>query len=202
MIRVVIADDERLIRESLQMILSLEDDIEVVATADRGDVVAGLADEHDADVVLLDIDMPGLDGLQTAPALAAARPGRGIIILTGHAKPGYLHRAMRSGVRGFLSKGSMSAAALAEAVRIIHSGGRYIDPELATEAVALGASPLSPRETEIIRLSGDGLTFPDIAERLHLSEGTVRNYMSSAITKLGVANKVAAYRAASAAGWL
>ncbi|MFK0025235.1 response regulator [Streptomyces sp. NPDC090798] len=201
MIRVLIAEDERLIREALAVLLSLEDDIEVVAQTGTGDEVVGLAAAHRCDVAVLDIDMPGINGLTAAERLRSDQPGCAVIVLTSHGRPGYLRRAVHAGVRGFLTK-EVAGDRLAQIVREVHGGGRYIDPVLASDAIAVGESPLSRRELEVLRLAEDGRPLPRIAEELSLSEGTVRNYVSAAIQKLGASSKLHAIRIATQAGWL
>jgi two-component system, NarL family, response regulator DesR len=198
---VLIAEDETLIRDSLAMILSYEDDIEVVALTGDGDTVPDLLRGSGAGLAILDIELDGSNGLDVAERIRAELPQVAIMILTSHGRPGYLYRAMEAGVRGFLTK-DVSAAKLADVVRTVHRGDRYIDPEIAADAIAAGQNPLSRREREVLSLSGQGLQLTEIAARLSLSEGTVRNYMSSAITKLGTTNKVAAFRLAGEAGWI
>jgi two-component system response regulator DesR len=198
---VLIAEDETLIRDSLAMILSYEDDIEVVALTGDGNAVPDLLRGSDAGLAILDIDLDGSNGLDVAERVRAELPRVAVMILTSHGRPGYLYRAMEAGVRGFLTK-DVAAARLADVVRTVHRGDRYIDPEIAADAIAAGHNPLSRREREVLSLSGQGLQLTEIAARLSLSEGTVRNYMSSAITKLGTTNKVAAFRLAGEAGWI
>ncbi|MFD8981885.1 response regulator [Streptomyces sp. NPDC059564] len=200
-IRIVVADNEQLIRDSLSIILSAPEDMNVIAVAADGAQAVAAVRETGADVVVLDLDMPVMNGLEAAEAVRAEAPGCGIVILTSHGRPGYLQRSMRLGVRGFITKDT-PAAKLAEVVRQVHAGGRFIDPEIATDALALGGSPLSAREREVLALSGEGLRISEIAGRLYLAEGTVRNYMSSIMNKLDVDNRVAAHRAAREAGWL
>lgn len=200
-IRIVVADNEQLIRDSLSIILSVPEDMNVVAVAADGAQAVAAVREAGADVVVLDLDMPVMNGLEAAEAVRAEAPDCGIVILTSHGRPGYLQRSMRLGVRGFITKDT-PAAKLAEVVRQVHAGGRFIDPEIATDALALGGSPLSAREREVLALSGEGLKLSEIAGRLCLAEGTVRNYMSSIMNKLDVDNRVAAHRAAREAGWL
>ncbi|MER6951355.1 response regulator transcription factor [Nonomuraea sp. NPDC000554] len=199
--KVVIAENESLIREALTALLDLEDDIEVVAAAPSGDQVLDLVERHAADLALLDMDMPGLNGIQVAELLCKARPGFPVIILTSHGRPGYLQRAIKSGVRGFLTK-EVSIDRLVQVIREVQAGGRYVDPGIAADAIAAGDNPLSPRELEILKLAEDGRPLSEIAGKLHLSEGTVRNHMSSAIAKLGASNKTTAVRIAVQAGWL
>ena len=200
-IRLLLADDQAMVRAALAALLSLEPDFEVVAEVGRGDEVVAAATEHRPDVALLDIEMPGLDGLAAAAALAHEAPGVRVIILTTFGRPGYLRRAMESGALGFVVKDA-PAEQLAEAVRRVADGERVVDPSLAAATLAGGPSPLTGRERDVLVASRDGATVADIAARLFLSEGTVRNYLSAAIAKTGVRNRVEAYRAADQRGWL
>ncbi|GGN41888.1 response regulator transcription factor [Streptomyces kronopolitis] len=201
MIRLLLAEDQSMVREALAALLSLEDDLDVVAQAARGDEVVPAAREHDVDVALLDIEMPGLSGLDAAAALRTACPGVKIVILTTFGRPGYLRRAMESGADAFLVKDA-PAARLAEAVRRVLRGERVIDPVLAAAALADGASPLTAREREVLGAAADGVTNAEIADALHLSQGTVRNYLSLAIQKTGARNRAEAVRTARDKGWL
>src|SRR5437763_299734 len=200
-IRLLLADDQAMVRTALAALLSLEDDFEVVAQVGRGDEVVAAASEHRPDVALLDIEMPGLDGLAAAAAMAHELPGVRVIILTTFGRPGYLRRAMESGALGFVVKDA-PAEQLAEAVRRVADGQRVVDPSLAAATLAGGASPLTGRERDVLVASRDGATVADIAARLFLSEGTVRNYLSAAIAKTGVRNRAEAVRAADDRGWL
>jgi two-component system response regulator DesR len=200
-IRLLLADDQAMVRAALAALLSLEPDFEVVAEVGRGDAVVAAATEHRPDVALLDIEMPGLDGLAAAAALAHEAPQVRVIILTTFGRPGYLRRAMESGALGFVVKDA-PAEQLAEAVRRVAEGQRVVDPSLAAATLAGGPSPLTGRERDVLVASRDGATVADIAARLFLSEGTVRNYLSAAIAKTGVRNRVEAYRAAEQRGWL
>lgn len=200
-IRVMIADDETLIRDAVAALLALQDDLEVVAVAGSGDEAVAAALDQRPDVALLDLQMPGLDGIEVAERLLAELPGCRCVIVTSHGRPGYLRRALEAGVRGFLPKTS-SSSVLAEAVRAVHEGGRYVDPELAADAIAAGASPLTARESDVLELAADGAPVEEIASRAHLSPGTVRNYLSAAVAKLGVANRHEAVRVARDRGWL
>jgi two-component system, NarL family, response regulator DesR len=200
-IRVLIAEDQAMIRQALAALLSFEDDIEVVAQVGRGDEVVAAAGEHDPDVALLDIEMPGLDGLSAAADLHRAKPGVKIVILTTFGRPGFMRRAMESGVSAFLVKDS-PADRLAETVRKVLAGGRVIDPDLAAAALAAGDSPLTPRECDVLAASADGSMISEIAARLFLSEGTVRNYLSACIQKTGARNRAEALRIAQERGWL
>lgn len=200
-IRVLVADDETLIRDAVATLLGLQEDLEVVAVAGSGDEALAAALRHRPDVALLDLQMPGLDGIEVAERLGTQLPDCRCVIVTSHGRPGYLRRALETGVRGFLPK-TASAAVLAQAVRTVHDGGRYVDPELAADAIAAGASPLTARESDVLELAADGAPVEEIAARAHLSPGTVRNYMSAAVAKLGVANRHEAVRVARERGWL
>jgi two-component system, NarL family, response regulator DesR len=200
-IRVLLAEDQAMIREALAALLSFEDDIEVVAQVGRGDEVAASALASKPDVALLDIEMPGMDGLTAAATLRATLPGTRIVILTTFGRPGYMRRAMESGVSGFILKDS-PADKLAETIRQVRAGKRVIDPELAAAALAEGASPLTPRERDVLAASQDGATIAEIAAALFLSEGTVRNYLSACIQKTGARNRTEALRVAEERGWL
>jgi two-component system, NarL family, response regulator DesR len=200
-IRVLLAEDQAMIREALAALLSFEDDIEVVAQVGRGDEVLKAARDSNPDVALLDIEMPGLDGLAAAAALKRASPDTGIIILTTFGRPGYLRRAMESGVSGFIVKDS-PADKLAETIRQVRAGRRVIDPDLAAAALAGGACPLTPRERDVLAACQDGAAIAEIAAALYLSEGTVRNYLSSCIQKTGARNRTEALRIAKERGWL
>ncbi|MEP6481510.1 MAG: response regulator transcription factor [Rhodoglobus sp.] len=201
MIRLLVADDQALVRGALVALLSLEDDIEVVAEVGRGDQVVAAALETQPDVALLDVEMPGLDGITAAAALRAALPGCGILMVTTFGRPGYLRRAMQAGASGFVVKDT-PARQLAEAVRTIAAGGRVVDPTLAAESLASGDSPLTERETDVLGIARTGASIADIALSLYLSEGTVRNYLSSAIGKTGARNRAEAVLIAEERGWL
>jgi two-component system response regulator DesR len=200
-IRVLLAEDQAMIREALAALLSFEDDIEVVAQVGRGDEVTAAALASKPDVALLDIEMPGMDGLTAAAALSQASPGTKIVILTTFGRPGYLRRAMEAGASGFVVKDS-PADRLARTIRQVLNGQRVIDPELAAAALSEGASPLTPRERDVLAASQDGATIAEIAATLYLSEGTVRNYLSSCIQKTGARNRAEALRLAEERGWL
>jgi two-component system response regulator DesR len=200
-IRVLIAEDQTLVRGALRALLELEEDLEVVAEVGRGDAVVAAALEHRPDVALLDIEMPGGDGLEAARALAAEVPGCRAVILTTFGRPGFLRRAMEVGAAGFLVKDA-PVAELAGGIRAVMAGERVIDHDLAAAALAIGATPLSAREADVLRAAADGATVADIAGRLFLSEGTVRNYLSSAIGKTGARTRVEAARVAEEKGWL
>jgi two-component system response regulator DesR len=197
MIRVLLADNERLVRQAIATLLGMEPDIEVVAQVSRGDEALAAVAEHGPDVVVLDIEMPGMDGLAAAERL----PGQAMVILTSFGRPGYLRRALAAGVRGFIPK-DVPAGELAAAIRRVHEGGRYLDPELTASAMTTGDSPLTDRERDALALAARGARVSDIASALHLTEGTVRNYLSSAISKLGAANRITAIRAAQDMGWI
>ncbi|MGY1603042.1 response regulator transcription factor [Geodermatophilus sp. SYSU D00815] len=201
MIRVLIAEDQSMVRGALRALLDLEDDLEVVAEVGRGDAVVDAAREHRPDVALLDIEMPGMDGLEAARALAGALPEVRAVVLTTFGRPGFLRRAMEVGAAGFLVKDA-PVAELAKAIRAVVAGERVIDRELAAAALAIGATPLSAREADVLREAADGATVAEIARRLFLSEGTVRNYLSSAIGKTGARTRVEAARVAEEKGWL
>lgn len=200
-VRLLLADDQALVRSALAALLSLESDFEVVAEVGRGDEVVAAATRHRPDVALLDIEMPGLDGLAAAAALSHETPDVRVIILTTFGRPGYLRRAMESGALGFVVKDA-PAEQLADAVRRVAQGQRVVDPALAAATLAGGRSPLTGRERDVLVASQHGATVADIATKLFLSEGTVRNYLSAAIAKTGVRNRVEAYRAAEERGWL
>ena len=200
-IRVLLAEDQAMIREALAALLSFEDDIEVVAQVGRGDEVTSAARAATPDVALLDIEMPGMDGLAAAAALSRDNPDIKIIILTTFSRPGYLRRAMESGVSGFILKDS-PADRLAQTIRQVRKGQKVIDPELAAAALTGGASPLTPRERDVLAASNDGATIAEIAAAVYLSEGTVRNYLSACIQKTGARNRTEALRIAQERGWL
>ncbi|MGY1770759.1 response regulator [Blastococcus sp. SYSU D00813] len=201
MIRVLIAEDQSMVRGALRALLELEDDIRVVAEVGRGDEVVAAAREHAPDVALLDIEMPGCDGLEAARALAAEVPGTRAVVLTTFGRPGFLRRAMEVGAAGFLVKDA-PVAELARSIRAVVAGERVIDRDLAAAALAIGATPLSGREADVLREAAGGATVAEIARRLFLSEGTVRNYLSSAIGKTGARTRVEAARVADERGWL
>jgi two-component system response regulator DesR len=200
-IRILIAEDQAMIRGALASLLSLEDDLEVVAEVERGDLVVAAARASAADVALLDIEMPGLDGISVAAELARELPATRSLILTTFSRPGYLRRALENGAGGFLLKDA-PASDLAAAIREIAAGGRVLDPDLAAEAITHGTSPLTSRERDVLAASVDHATAAAIARHLHLSEGTVRNYLSSAIRKLRTRNRAEAVRIAEDRGWL
>lgn len=201
LIKIVLADDEHLVRGAIAALLGLEDDLEVVAEVGRGDEVVDAVLRHGAAIAVLDIEMPGATGLEVAARLRADAPDCGVVILTSFGRPGYLRRALSSGARGFLAKDA-PVDQLAGAIRRVHGGGRYIDTDLAAAAMVGGESPLTDRETEVLRAASDGATVARIAASLHLTEGTVRNYLSNAIGKTGADNRMSAIRTAQDMGWL
>ncbi len=200
-IRVLIAEDQTTVRGALAALLALEEDIEIVAEASRGDEVVPAALDALPDVALLDIEMPGGDGLSAAAVLRERLPSCHVIILTTFGRTGYLRRAMESGAVGFLLKDA-PASELATAIRRVMAGERVVDPGLAAAALSEGESPLTEREREVLAASANGATIEDVARKLYLSEGTVRNYLSTAIKKLGARNRVEAARLAERKGWL
>jgi two-component system response regulator DesR len=200
-IRLLLADDQALIRSALAALLELEDDFSVVAQVGRGDEVVDAAVAHAPDVALLDIEMPGMDGLAAAAALAKALPGCRVIILTAFGRPGYLRRAMESGALGYVVKDA-PAEQLADTVRRVARGERVVDPALAAATLAGGPSPLTGRERDVLASARNGATVADIARALFLSEGTVRNYLSAAIAKTDTRNRTEAVRVADERGWL
>jgi len=200
-IRVLLAEDQVMIREALAALLSFEDDIEVVAQVGRGDEVAGAAEQTKPDVALLDIEMPGMDGLTAAKDLKRRDPGVQIIILTTFGRPGFLRRAMESGVSAFLVKDS-PADKLTQTIRRVLMGEKVIDPDLAAAALADGGNPFTPRERAVLQAAEHGGTIAEIAAALYLSEGTIRNYLSACIQKTGARNRAEALRIASERGWL
>ncbi|GAB6898786.1 response regulator transcription factor [Kineosporia succinea] len=200
-IRILLADDENLIRTALAQMLSLQEDLDVVAEAATGTEAVAMAVRHQVDVAVLDLQMPGLDGIAAAEQVAAQVPGCACVIVTSYGRPGHLKRALAAGVRGFLPK-TTSAATLAAVVRTVHAGGRHVDPELAAEAIAAGDSPLTPRESDVLELAATGAPIDEIAARASLSPGTVRNYLSNAMTKLNAANRHDACAIARRMGWI
>ena len=201
MIKLLLADDQALVRGAMAALLNLEVDLEVVAEVERGDLVVERAQETRPDVALLDIEMPGLDGIAAASALREACPDVRVIVVTTFGRPGYLRRAMESGAVGFVVKDA-PAEQLADAIRRVAAGLRVVDPALAAETLATGESPLTARERDVLVAARGGGTVADIAKRLFISEGTVRNYLSSAIGKTGARTRVEAARVAEDKGWL
>lgn len=201
MIRVLLAEDQAMVRGALAALLRLDGDFEVVAEISRGDEVVKAALKTQPDVALLDIEMPGGDGLSAAQALNERLPSCRIVILTTFGRSGYLRQAMESGAMGFLLKDA-PASELASAIHRIMAGERVVDPDLALTALSEGKNPLTPRERDVLKASLDGASIAEIAAHLYLSEGTVRNHLSTAIQKLGVHNRTEAARLAEAKGWL
>lgn len=200
-IRILLADDEQLITGALAALLGLTEDMTVVAQASTGTEALSMARVLRPDVAVLDLQMPGLDGLSVAEALRDELPSCRTMIITSHGRPGYLKRALETGVRGFLPK-TVSAHDLADIIRTVHAGRRYISSDLAAEAISAGDSPLTPREGDLLALAADGSSIAEIAERVGLSAGTVRNHMSSVVSKLGAENRHAAARMAREHGWI
>ena len=200
-IRLLLADDQALVRGALAALLALEVDLEVVAEVGRGDDVVPEARRTQPDVALLDVEMPGLDGISATAALRAALPSCRVLVVTTFGRPGYLRRAMAAGASGFVVKDT-PARQLADAVRRVAAGLRVVDPTLAAETLAAGENPLTPRETDVLRVARSGGTVADIAAALHLSEGTVRNHLSAAIGKTGARTRAEAVRIAGSNGWL
>ncbi|WP_374211198.1 MULTISPECIES: response regulator transcription factor [unclassified Streptomyces] len=201
MIRLLLAEDQSMVREALAALLGLEPDFEVVAQVARGDEVLAAARTHTVDVALLDIEMPGMTGIDAAAELQRELPALKVVVLTTFGRPGYLRRAMESGAHAFLVKDA-PAAQLAAAVRKVLAGERVIDPTLAAAALSDGANPLTERERAVLRAAADGSTNAELAAALHLSQGTVRNYLSTAIQKLTARNRAEAVRIAREKGWL
>ncbi len=200
MIRFLLAEDQGLVRGALAALLAMENDLELVGSAADGEHAWRMVRELQPDVLVTDIEMPGITGLELAQRIQRHELPTRVVIVTTFARAGYLRRALDAGVSGYLLKDA-PAEQLADALRRVHRGGRAIDPELALEAWG-EADPLSDRERQVLRLAGEGLGAGDIAERLNLSHGTVRNYLSEAINKLGVSNRIEAYRLAHQKGWL
>ncbi|HLJ69519.1 MAG TPA: response regulator transcription factor [Chloroflexota bacterium] len=201
MIRVLLAEDQAMVRGALAALLALENDIEVVAQVSRGDDVVPAAAAHRPDVALLDIEMPGMDGLDAAAVLRRELPSCRVLILTTFGRPGFLRRAMEGGAAGFVIKDAPSDQ-LADAVRRVAAGERVIDPALALSALGEGSNPLTQRERDVLAEAARGASIADIARVLFLSEGTVRNYLSEAIKKLDARNRIEAARIAEEKGWL
>ena len=201
MIRLLLADDQELVRSALAALLTLEQDFEVVAAVGRGDEVVAAAQASNPDVALLDIEMPGIDGLAAAHVLTQEVPGCRSLILTTFGRPGYLQRAMESGAHGFVVKDA-PAEQLADAIRRVAVGERVVDPVLAAETLTRGISPLTARERDVLVAARPGSTVSEIAALLFLSEGTVRNYLSAGIAKVGARNRAEAIRTAEERGWL
>lgn len=200
MIRVLLAEDQAMVRGALSALLNLESDIEVLGSAPDGEAAWRDVQRVKPDVLVTDIEMPGLTGLELAQRIQRHELPIKVIIVTTFARPGFLRRALDAGVSGYLLKDA-PAENLAEALRMVHRGGRAIDPQLALEAWS-EADPLNDRERQVLRLAGEGQSANDIATQLNLSHGTVRNYLSEAIGKLGATNRIEAYRLARQKGWL
>jgi two-component system, NarL family, response regulator DesR len=199
-IRVLLAEDQAMVRGALFALLKLESDLDVIGSAADGEEAWAFIERDKPDILVTDIEMPRLTGLELAQRIRDRGIDCKVVIVTTFARPGFLRRALDSGVSGYLLKDA-PAEQLAEALRKVHRGGRAIDPQLALEAWS-GEDPLNERERQVLRLAGDGLSASDIADRLHLSQGTVRNYLSEAIGKLGVGNRIEAARLARQKGWL
>ncbi|MEU6281413.1 response regulator transcription factor [Streptomyces sp. NPDC047028] len=200
-IRVLLAEDQGMMRGALALLLGMEDDIEVVAQVERGDAIVDAVLLHRPDVALLDIELPGRSGLDAAEDLRTQAPDCRVLILTTFGRPGYLRRAMEAGAAGFLVKDG-PVEELAASIRRVLTGETVVDPALAAAALSAGPNPLTAREREVLEASVDGATVADIATRLHLSESTVRNYLSSAIGKTATRNRTEAVREARQRGWL
>ncbi|MER5181374.1 response regulator transcription factor [Streptomyces sp. NPDC002896] len=200
-VRVLLAEDQGMMRGALALLLGMEEDIEVVAQVSAGDAIVPAALGSRPDVALLDIELPGRSGLDAAADLREQCPGCRVLILTTFGRPGYLRRAMEAGAAGFLVKDG-PVEELAAAIRRVLAGETVIDPALAAAALSAGPNPLTSREGDVLKASVDGATVADIAAKLHLSESTVRNYLSSAIGKTGTRNRMEAVREARQQGWL
>jgi two-component system response regulator DesR len=200
-IRLLLADDQALVRGALAALLDLEADLTVVAEVGSGSEVVAAALEHRPDVALLDVEMPGMDGLEATVALKQAATTVRVLIVTTFGRPGFLRRAMQAGADGFVVKDT-PARQLADAVRRVHAGLRVVDPTLAADSLVVGESPLTARETDVLRAARGGSSVAAIAGELFLSEGTVRNHLSAAIGKTGAGNRAEAVRIADQNGWL
>lgn len=200
-IRLLLADDQALVRGAMAALLNLESDLEVVGEVGSGDAVLAAVRDKRPDVALLDVEMPGLDGLEATALVKREHPEVRVLIVTTFGRPGFLRRALRAGADGFVVKDT-PAAQLADAVRRVHQGLRVVDPALATDSLVAGDSPLTARESDVLRAARDGRAVATIARRLFLSEGTVRNHLSSAIGKTGAANRGEAVLIATENGWL
>jgi two-component system response regulator DesR len=200
-IRVLLADDEELIREALAALLGLEPDLEVVAQAADGSAAVEAARAHRPDVAVVDLQMPAMDGLEVTGELNRILPACAVVILTGRGRPPHLQKALAAGAKGFLPKGSPGGR-LADVIRRVHQGERYVDPALAADALTAPECPLTPRELEVLRLAEYDTPVSVIARRTNLSNGTVRNYLAAAVTKLGARSRAEAFRTAHDSGWL
>ncbi len=201
MIRILLADDQALVRGALAALLSLENDLAVVAEVERGDEVVKAALAARPDVALLDVEMPGLDGIAATRELRRALPTCRVLVVTTFGRPGYVRRALDAGASGFVVKDT-PASELADSIRRVYQGLRVVDPSLAIESLAAGSSPLTPRERDVLEEARSGGTVADIAKALVLSEGTVRNHLSAAIGKTGARTRAEAVRIAESNGWL
>ncbi|UGT44311.1 response regulator transcription factor [Nocardia yamanashiensis] len=201
MIRVLVAEDVRILREALIGLLALEDDLEVVAGVESGEQAVDAAMRHGVDVAVLDIELPGMDGLQAAEVLRDRLPSCRVLILTGVGRPGNLRRGIAAKVAGFMLKDARPQD-LVDAIRVVARGGRVLDPQLAYATLDVADSPLTERETDVLRELATGASPREVGTRLHLSYGTVRNYLASAVTKLDARNRVDAINLATGAGWL
>lgn len=201
MIRILVAEDQHLIRGALLALIGLEDDMRVVAEIDHGDAIVPAARQHRPDVAVLDIEMPGADGLQAATVLRDELPETRVLILTGLGHPGHLTRALEARVGGFMRKDAPSEE-LADAIRRVAKGQRFLDPALVATALEVGANPLTPREVEVLRTAAEGGSTEEIGATLFLSPATVRNYLSNTIAKLDARNRIDAIRIARSSGWI
>jgi two-component system response regulator DesR len=200
-IRILVADDQSLIRSGLVWLLQREPDFNIVAEVSRGDEILDACVTHAVDVALVDLQMPGIDGIEACRQVKETRPETRVLIVTMYGRPGYVRRASQSGAEGFLIKDT-PIARLAQAIRQVHTGERVIDPALAADSIFSGESPLSSRETEILRLAGEGVSAGEIARQLSLAEGTVRNHLSRAIRKTETESRAQAFWVADRNGWL
>jgi len=200
MITILLADDENLLRGALASLLDLEDNLQVVAQAENGLDAVAAASTHHPDVVLLDLEMPGMDGIDAATAILRERPDQAIVLLTRHGRPGVLRRALKAGIRGFVAK-SIDPERLARIIVDVHGGARFIDSEISMAAM-IDDCPLTDRELDVLRLTLDGLSVREMGNSLHLAAGTVRNYLSSAMQKTATASRHEAARAARERSWL
>jgi two-component system response regulator DesR len=200
-IRVLLADDQALVRGALAALLDLEPDLTVVGEVGRGDEVVAAVASCRPDIVVMDVDMPGLDGIAATARLRAAAPGVRVLVVTTFGRPGYLRRALQAGAAGFVVKDT-PARSLADAVRRVHAGMRVVDPSLAADSLVSGESPLTAREADVLRAALRGGSVSDIAQLVHLTEGTVRNHLSAAIGKTAGRNRADAARIADENGWL
>ncbi|GAB3249078.1 response regulator transcription factor [Alteromonas gracilis] len=200
-IRLMVADDQALVRGALVALLDLEPDLDVVAQVGRGDEVVEAAREHAPDVCLLDIEMPGIDGIAACAAVRRELPGTRVLMVTTFGRPGFLRRALEAGASGFVVKDT-PAPELADAVRRVAAGLRVVDPDLAAESLTGGPNPLTERESQVLRVALTGATVATIAAQVHLTQGTVRNHLSAAIGKTGTRTRVEAAQVAQQQGWL